>query len=772
MINDLISGINIDNVLGECLYEIHSKGPQSALVFEKLAYVKKFHHEKFNKYENKLISAIGLFYKIENPKSIFEEFYSIYSESIKDEVGHSFTATQASAFRGIKNNRYFSFSAPTSSGKSYLFREIIKSTNKDILIVVPSRALIAEYYNEVIGIVSKDTLVLQFIENINTEKSKKRIFIVTPERASEIFKYNNIFKIDLVLLDEAQISDDEIRGMTFDAFIRRIDKAYPKAKKVFAHPFVSNPEVQLNKHGFNYESDSKSYNLYTAGKIFLSLSEDKKLSYFSPNISSQSVKVGEDLVSKTIEQGGSLLVYISKNKIYDGRHLTDFEKYINLCPFLVDPEANHLIDKLKDFIGASSIPKNDKYSLLIDLMSRGIVIHHGSMPLKARLMAEEFIRKGHARICFATSTLVQGINMPFDIVWIDNFNNMQPITLKNLIGRSGRTTQSKGIFDFGYTIVKQSNVSTFSKRFKDIVKLEKQSKLDLDLFEINIDQRDLAESIKNGTFDDDLHLPIKQVERIKDANLDTEIKYVLDNLLSGDKPITASDYYDLNDTIRNKIKTNFKKIYSKHLRREKLNQAESAVLSAAIPIMLWHIQGKSFSEIVSLRYNFLCKKDEQRKIFSLLKRKEITEQEASDKIKRIKIRYSPIASQIPNSKLKSSSLFSEYQSINEVDYDLVIYDTYDYLDKVISLSMSDPISAALDIYFDKTHDIRAIYLQNYLRYGTNDEKEIWLIKYGFSFEDISWLKNYVRDVDSRKITFEESISSLSIDQNQLIHRYI
>ncbi|MBF4333647.1 helicase, partial [Vibrio anguillarum] len=80
------------------------------------------------RYENKFLSAIGLFYKVDKPKSILEEFYSIYSDSILDEVGHTFTATQASAYRGIKNNRYFSFSAPTSSGKSHLFRELIKTT--------------------------------------------------------------------------------------------------------------------------------------------------------------------------------------------------------------------------------------------------------------------------------------------------------------------------------------------------------------------------------------------------------------------------------------------------------------------------------------------------------------------------------------------------------------------------------------------------------------------------------------------------------------------
>lgn len=78
-------------------------------------------------------------------------------------------------------------------------------------------------------------------------------------------------------------------------------------------------------------------------------------------------------------------------------------------------------------------------------MKRGIVIHHGSIPLKARLIIEEFVNGHHAKICFSTSTLIQGINMPFDIVWINNFSftgneDQKTLNLKNLIGRAGRTT--------------------------------------------------------------------------------------------------------------------------------------------------------------------------------------------------------------------------------------------------------------------------------------------------------------------------------------------
>lgn len=81
----------------------------------------------------------------------------------------NYTPVQYSMDTKIKNNKFFSFSAPTSSGKSFLFMQLIKSCQKDIVIVVPSRALIAEYTHKILNIVkeNKEILVLQFIENIN-----------------------------------------------------------------------------------------------------------------------------------------------------------------------------------------------------------------------------------------------------------------------------------------------------------------------------------------------------------------------------------------------------------------------------------------------------------------------------------------------------------------------------------------------------------------------------------------------------------------------------
>ena len=101
-----------------------------------------------------------------------------------------------------------------------------------------------------------------------------------------------------------------------------------------------------------------------------------------------------------------------------------------MCSTLnLDDESKELIEKLRIYIGANQLGKGDYASSLIEYLKKGIVVHHGSLPLEGRKIIEEFTRKGHCRLCFATSTLDQGINMPFDLVWIERFEPSKPLNV-------------------------------------------------------------------------------------------------------------------------------------------------------------------------------------------------------------------------------------------------------------------------------------------------------------------------------------------------------
>ncbi len=118
-------------------------------------------------------------------------------------------------------------------------------------------------------------------------------------------------------------------------------------------------------------------------------------------------------------------------------------------------------------------------------------------------------------------------------------------------------------------------------------------------------------------------------------------------------------------------------------------------------------------------------------------------------------------------------LFEDFHvKFKDFDYDLLVYDTYDYIDKVISLSLCNPISAAFQLYYKNTKDQKALTLSNYIKYGTNNSDEILLLKYGFNFEDIEWLKDYITSINEDEIIFNDKISNLPASKYEIIKRYI
>ena len=81
MISEIIQGNDLESKISIILRDLHLNGPVSAKDFELLSYAKKYHFETFKNYEAKLIKLMGLFYKSENPDSLIEEVYSIFSEN-------------------------------------------------------------------------------------------------------------------------------------------------------------------------------------------------------------------------------------------------------------------------------------------------------------------------------------------------------------------------------------------------------------------------------------------------------------------------------------------------------------------------------------------------------------------------------------------------------------------------------------------------------------------------------------------------------------------
>ncbi len=88
---------------------------------------------------------------------------------------------------------------------------------------------------------------------------------------------------------------------------------------------------------------------------------------------------------------------------------------------------------------------------LIEMLSRGIGVHHAGISDEARSLIEWLAEEGHLKVLCATTTIAQGINFPVSSVFLSSINHplshppyhlrMTPREFWNLAGRAGRIGQ-------------------------------------------------------------------------------------------------------------------------------------------------------------------------------------------------------------------------------------------------------------------------------------------------------------------------------------------
>lgn len=76
------------------------------------------------------------------------------------------------------------------------------------------------------------------------------------------------------------------------------------------------------------------------------------------------------------------------------------------------------------------------------------------------------------------------------------------------------------------------------------------------------------------------------------------------------------------------------------------------------------------------------------------------------------------------------------------------------------------------IIVEATSDERALRLAKYFKYGTDKEREIWMLRYGFSFEEIEWVSECVDSIDETEIKFNDKINALDDAQLKSIEQYV
>jgi hypothetical protein len=140
--------------------------------------------------------------------------------------------------------------------------------------------------------------------------------------------------------------------------------------------------------------------------------------------------------------------------------------------FFRAPETAEYIDLYQRGLLACADVFGDD-SVEYQLLSRGIVLHHGGMPPSLGRLLVALVTEGIVNLVIATSTLSEGVNLPLETVLIQsllrNGNRMSAGEFANLAGRAGRPRVSAE----GQTLVllrspERENRSTWG-RYKTLI---------------------------------------------------------------------------------------------------------------------------------------------------------------------------------------------------------------------------------------------------------------------------------------------------------------
>ena len=297
---------------------------------------------------------------------VFDGLYFEYDKSILRIPGHEgsyFFHDQKDVYEGL-SSKYFSYSGPTSMGKSFVVQTFIKqqiengSTN-NYAILVPTKALINEIRSDIIGSLQgklKETnyRVVSASGDIVLQQEHNFIFVMTPERLLHMLIGMPKIRIDFLFVDEAhKISDRGGRSAYYYEVVAHLSKLKEMPTEIFASPNIPNPEVFLSLiPNIQVDEVKKLASKYTPVcqfKYFLDLCEGKVYSHndYAKSLSHISNIPLQVELSEIVKRVGSTqqnIIYCnSKQKVVDYA-----VQYANNLPVKEDEKLVALAKDIRD----------------------------------------------------------------------------------------------------------------------------------------------------------------------------------------------------------------------------------------------------------------------------------------------------------------------------------------------------------------------------------------------------------------------------------------
>ena len=375
-----------------------------------------------------------------------------------DESEHVLTPFQLDSWNLLSKGRSGALSGPTSAGKSYvlllhLVEQFRAGTLRTAAYVVPTRALINQVSDDAAVALAnrgvRDVSITSVPVDLTSEKDGKLLYVVTQERLDALLITNPNIRLDLVLVDEAQMIADGSRGVLLESVMDRVRGGDGHSQVVFSGPLIENPAYFGELFGIEEFGTSVSKRSpVTQNIIFLDYAEtpDPEVSV-RVLVDSHGAEVAKVGLPHRLLNDVDRLSYMSvlfgrsgSSIVYAGGK-SDAEKIATKIKLDL-PDALYCADELAELIGFVKKHVHKEYAL-VSTLEKGVGFHYGHMPSLLRKQLEDHFRERKIRYLVCTSTLLYGLNLPARNIFLEKPTTGRGHAISspdfwNLSGRAGR----------------------------------------------------------------------------------------------------------------------------------------------------------------------------------------------------------------------------------------------------------------------------------------------------------------------------------------------
>lgn len=364
---------------------------------------------------------------------LFNKEIDFYKKNNIYELKKQYETRKALIESTAQNRAYI---APTSYGKSTaIIDDIYNHQLPKIGIIVPKKALIWQTFRNIKKIAKclKYKVLMHDTDYLNEDNV---ICIFTQERAIRLIQDND-FSFDTLYIDEAHnLFEKDDRNILLARLIKLNKKLNPNQRVVYLSPLVkdandlvfsNNEFVEMQKIDFNIKEPTvKLFNRNKQVEVYNRF-VDK---YYLINETYSSYK---EYIQKNL--GGKNLFYFNKPKdieMFAQKILSDIKE----GEILLSELSNN--DEIFEF--SAMVSKYvDKDYFLVELIKYGIVFIHGKMPdLIKDYVISKFTSIKEMRILISNSSVLEGMNLSIDSLFVFDAYGLQQNDLINLCGRVNR----------------------------------------------------------------------------------------------------------------------------------------------------------------------------------------------------------------------------------------------------------------------------------------------------------------------------------------------